>query len=211
MEKEVDLKPDGAEDKLIMPTAGRLPLFEEPILDAYADKAAKDLKKQPEVKLSANDKFVLELVKTLPVGDLLQKGYLQTELEIGSGVKCVVRSLVYKQVESIAADVSKYQQKRAVEKLPDGTEREVWQPSLEEIKVYQVKRTLSEVVMSVGDVSTGSHMQARLSFFENLDSMVVNALYRRAQQFFTAVSLLFPSDNQKELVNTLKKAYASLQ
>lgn len=210
--EEIDLKAESAaEDKLVMPTAGRLPLFEEPILDAYSDRTAKDLKKKPEFNLSANDKYILDLVKSLPVGELLQKGFIQADLDIGSGIKFTLRSLVYKQVEAIALDVSKYQQKTLIEKQPDGTQKVVWQPNIEEVKVFQVKRTLAEVVGFVGDLSTGPTVAKRMDFFENLDSMVVNAIYRRTQQFFTAVSLLFPSDNQKELVDTLKKAYAPLQ
>lgn len=186
-------------------TPGQLPLFEEPVVDALSDRNQKDLKKKPVDRLTANDRAVLDLMKSLPLIDLLQKGFMEVSMDIGNGIKATFRTLVYSQLERISNDVSRFQQQREVQKQSDGKERLTWQPSVDEIRTYNVKRTLAESLISVLDKSTGQVSGERLAYIESLDGMIVNALYRKMQQLFTAVSLLFPSDNQKELVESLKK------
>jgi hypothetical protein len=192
------------QDKIPVSSTGKHPMFEEPALNSFADKASKDLKAKPADKLTANDKFVLDLTKTLPLMDLLRDGYMTCTLEIAQGVKATFRSLVYKQVEAIAKDVSGFQQQRDIQKIGE-KERITWQPGFDEVKAYQVKRTLAESLLAIGDKSPGQVSGERMSFLDGLDGMFVNALYRKMQQFFTATSLLFPSDYQKELLDTLKK------
>lgn len=197
-------------DYIPLGTPGKSQIFEEPVLDVLTDKSSKDIKEKPPVDLTANDKFVLSLMDRLPVADLLQKGYMQISLEIGSGISIQARTLVFKQLEHIASDVSHFQQQVEHEEDEKGIKTEVWRPSPEEVRIYQMKRTLADVVYSVGEVQTGPSLRHRLDFFDNLDGMILNAIYRKVQQFFTAVSLLFPSDNQKQLVTNLKKVSAPL-
>jgi hypothetical protein len=192
------------QDLIPLGTAGKLPIFEEPVMNAFADKASKDLKKKPIDKLTANDRFVLDLTKQLPIMDLLKDGYMTVTMDVGSGIKGTFRTLVYSQLETIANEVSRFQQQRELRKIGD-KEHLVWQPTLEETRVYQVKRTLAESLVAIMDRPIGQVTGEKIQYLNGLDGMLVNALYRKMQQFFTATSLLFPSDNQKELIETLKK------
>lgn len=200
-------------DNIVMPTAGRAPLFEEPVLDVIADESSKKLREKEPAKLTANDKYILDLMEKIPLDDLFKKGYVEITQELTDRISAPVtlRSMNYKQIEVIANDVSRFQQQKDIEKFGDNIEREVWRPSVEETRLFQMKRTLCEMVNTIAGNTVGRTLPERMSFFDSQDNFIVNALYRRAQQFLTALSLLFPSENQKEFVATLKKASAPLQ
>jgi hypothetical protein len=198
-------------DYLSGPRPGTVPLDQEPILDLAADESARALKDRTEkspLKLTANDKFILDLTEKLDLSSLIERGYIQAELEIGAGIVANFSSLNVSQIKAISHDTSKFKQQREVEVSPDGVERVVWVPDGEEIKEYHMQRTLAEGVVSIGDKALPGDLPSKMAFFNRLDSMIFNAVYRKFQQFLTALSYLFPSDNQKEMFESLKKALA---
>lgn len=187
----------------------RTPLNDEPVMDILADKTMKDLKAKPAKELSANDRAVLDILHDLSPGELLRQNYIDRTFEVCPGLPVTYRTLLLRQTEAVGNDVSKYQQQREIEKGQDGVERIVWRPTEEQVRAYGTKRVMCEGVIAMGGhVLKDTPVPSRLAFFEDMDIHLLNATYRLMQKFYTAVGLLFPSDNQKELLETLKKVWA---
>lgn len=187
----------------------RSPLSDEPVLDILADKAVKDLRDKPAKDLSANDKAILEILAGLTPSEILLKNCFERTYPLIAGLDVTVRTLLMRQTEAVALDISKYQQQRELETGTDGVERVAWQPTLDQVRAYGTKRSLCEGIVKMGNFNIAEMgVPQRLAFFEDMDTHMLNGTYRIMQKFFTAVGLLFPSDNQKEMLQTLKKVWA---
>lgn len=202
MEQQMDKTEEPDRIPLEQPNL-RSPLNDEPVLNILADKTVRDLKAKPAKDLSANDKAILDILHELSPGELLRNNHITRTWMVCLGLEATFRTVLMRQTEAITRDVSKYAQQREIEKGKDGIERVVWQPNEDEIRAYGTKRAMCEGVISMGGFNLHDKpVGERLAFFEDMDTHLLNATYRLMQKFYTAVGLLFPSDNQKELLET---------
>ena len=162
-------------------------------------------KEEPKKELTESDKKVLEIREQLNIGDLISKGYLTIELEVKPDIlKGKFRSLSGEQVKAINKDVARFASpkytinKSGERKLTDDA------PTQQEILDYIKYRNLSESLLEVNEVSLGRSQAERDKKLDKLDSSIVTALYYKMRQFFAAVSLLFPDEDQEKQLDSLK-------
>lgn len=150
------------------------------------------------------DKKVLEIKEKLDAVELIQNGFVTATLDVKPNILVAkYRSLTGEQVKSINQESSKFAAPK-YEDLRDGGRRiKEDAPSRQELLDFVMYTTLSHSLLEVNGNSMGNTRQERVKSIQKMDATIIGAIYKKMHQFFSAVSLLFEDDDDKQ-VDTLK-------